>query len=271
MNKYSVLMSVYHKDKPEWLKCSIDSMLSQTILTDDYVIVKDGPLDKKLNKVIDDYRKKYPKIFHVIELDENKGLANALKIGISKCKNELVARMDADDYSLPNRIEEQLKIFDEHDVDIVGTWYSEFVDNLDNIISTKTFPTDNEDICKYSKTRSPFCHGSIMYKKSKVIMAGNYVSLFVCEDYDLWTRMIKCGCVGYIVPKVLLLVRVNSDMYKRRGGLKYLKSMYKFKKNLLKNKYCNRREFFVSMSAQILVCIMPNCLRSIVYRKFLRK
>ena len=95
---YSVLMSVYHADNPDWLRVSIKSILDQTIPTDDFVIVCDGPLSEGLNQVLDEYSE-VNNCIHVFRLKKNVGLGNALAFGIKCCKNELVARMDADDIS----------------------------------------------------------------------------------------------------------------------------------------------------------------------------
>lgn len=110
-NKYSVLMSVYYKENPEWLDIAIKSMMEQTIVTDDFVIIKDGKLTQELDTVLEKYEEKYPEIFNIIQLENNVGLGPALKIGVENCKNELIARMDSDDYSIQTRCEKQLQVF----------------------------------------------------------------------------------------------------------------------------------------------------------------
>lgn len=112
--KYSVLMSVYYKEKPEYLDYSIKSMLKQTIFPSEFVIVKDGELTEELNNIIEKYKQEYPNLFNIISLEQNVGLGLALKTGILNCKYEFIARMDSDDYSIPTRIEEELKIFEEN-------------------------------------------------------------------------------------------------------------------------------------------------------------
>ncbi len=118
--KYSVLMSVYYKEKPEYLDSSIRSMLKQTIFPSEFVIVKDGELTEELDGVIKKYKQEYQNLFNIITLEQNVGLGLALKTGIVNCKYELIARMDSDDYSIPTRIEEEYKIFEENpDISLV--------------------------------------------------------------------------------------------------------------------------------------------------------
>ena len=193
---YSVLMSVYYKENPEWFRESIESMMNQTVRTNDFVIVKDGKLTNELDEVISEYCKKYPDIFNIVELEKNMGLGLALATGILKCKNELVARMDSDDYSVPDRCEKQLKEFEEDEtLDIIGSNQAEFIENINNVISYKNFPNEDDEIKKYARRRNPFSHSVVMFKKSKVLQAGNYRKYYLCEDYDLWARMIENNAV----------------------------------------------------------------------------
>ena len=121
MEHYSILMSVYYKEKPEYLSESIQSMLHQTVPPDDYVLVCDGPLTPGLDQVIDHFVHQEKGLFQVIRLEKNQGLGNALNAGMKYCKNDLVARMDSDDISLPERCELQLKKFEESpELDIVS-------------------------------------------------------------------------------------------------------------------------------------------------------
>lgn len=269
---YSVLMSVYYKENPGYLDLSIKSMLKQTIKTNDFVLIEDGPLTIELENVINKYQKKHKDIFNIIKLETNQGLGKALAIGINACKNELIARMDSDDYSIPTRIEEQLNILNQDSkLDIIGSWHDEFKENPNNVILTKHLPEKNEDIIKYSKRRNPFSHPSVIFKKSSVLKANNYREYHLVEDYDLWIRMIQTGSKCYNVQKSLICVRVNDDLYKRRGGIKYLKSILKFKKEQYKKGYFSLKDYFISSSSSIIVCLLPSSIRKMIYTKLLRK
>lgn len=271
-NQYSVLMSVYYKDNAIWLKEAIESMLKQTVKTNDFVIVEDGTLPNELENIIRFYEKNYKEIFNIIRIKENGGLGPALALGVTKCKNELIARMDADDYSVPNRCEKQIKMFKNHDeLDIVGSSIAEFIGNINNIQAYRILPESDEEIKKFAKRRNPFGHPSIMFRKSKVLEAGNYRSYYLCEDYDMWIRMIEKGATCYNFKEILVYMRISNDFYKRRGGVKYLKSILKFKKEQLNKGFYTKRDFIISSTAHIIVCLLPNYIREILYKKILRK
>lgn len=269
---YSVLMSVYYKENPEFLKKSIESIITQSIITDDFVIICDGPLTDELNKVIDEYTKQYPMIFNIIRLEKNKGLGNALRIGIEKCKNEIIARMDSDDISHPNRCEQQLKYIKENNVDIISGFVEEFNRDIkENNKSIRKVPETHQDILVFLKNRNPFNHPCVMYKKEEVIKAGNYRDFYLHEDYYLWIRMIINGCKGYNIQNPLLYMRAGNEMYTRRGGLEYFKHGLKFQRYLFENKIIGKRDYifniFIRFIAQV---ILTNNLRRRIYKRLLR-
>lgn len=270
-DNYSVLMSVYYKEKPEYLKEAIDSILNQTVKTDDFVIVCDGPLTEGLDKVIADYVKTYSGLFTVYRLSRNIGLAKALNNGILQCKNELIARMDSDDISAPDRIEKQIAVINEKKADIVGANIIEFVGNINNTGNSRIVPEKNEDIITFAKKRSPFNHPTIMYKKSAVIAAGFYEDYRFFEDYNLWATMLNMGYKGYNIQENLLYMRGGEEMYKRRGGFSYVGCIYRFKKHLKKIGFIGEKDFLVGVLGHAVVSIIPNGIREKIYSKLLRK
>lgn len=270
-DNYSVLMSVYYKEKPEYLKEAIDSILNQTVKTDDFVIVCDGPLTEGLDKVIADYVKTYSGLFAVYRLSRNMGLAKALNNGILQCKNELIARMDSDDISAPDRIEKQIAAINEKKADIVGANIIEFVGNINNTGNSRIVPEKNEDIITFAKKRSPFNHPTIMYKKSAVIAAGFYEDYRFFEDYNLWATMLNMGYKGYNIQENLLYMRGGEEMYKRRGGFSYVGCIYRFKKHLKKIGFIGEKDFLVGVLGHAVVSIIPNGIREKIYSKLLRK
>lgn len=270
--KYSVLMSVYYKEKPNWLDLSINSMMNQTVMPDEFVLVEDGPLTKELEIIINKYVKKYPKIFNVIKIEKNGGLGPALKFGIENCKNEYIARMDSDDYSVSTRVEKQFEIYLKHpDLGLVGSNVDEFNGDISNISCHVILPEKHDDIYKFSKKRCPFRHPTLLYKKSAVLKADNYRKFYLCEDYDLYVRMLTTGCKCYNIQEPLVLMRVGKDFYKRRGGWKYMKTILKFKNEQLKTGYFTLFDYLRSTIPHIIVCLIPNSLRDWIYRNLLRK
>ena len=175
---YSVLMSVYAKEKPEYLDKSIRSMIDQSIRPMDFVIVKDGPLTTELDAVIEKYDNENPGLFQIIALETNGGLGPALAIGIQKAKYELVARMDSDDISAPTRCEEELAVFEQlPELDVVGTFEAEFINDPEDAVAIHKVPEQSDSIYKFMKRRCALLHPTVMYKKTAVISSGNYHSV----------------------------------------------------------------------------------------------
>ncbi|MDQ0254463.1 glycosyltransferase involved in cell wall biosynthesis [Evansella vedderi] len=269
--KYSVLMSVYHKEKPEYLKDSIISMSNQTIPPDEIVLVKDGPLTKELDTVIEEFLSN--DLLKVISLTENVGLGKALNIGLSKCRNELIARMDTDDISVNNRCEKQLEVFSKNDsLSVVGTAVAEFIGETDNIIAYKEVKTTYREILNNIKFRNPINHPSVMFKKSDVLSVGSYKHLDLNEDYYLWLRMVQQGFVLQNINEPLVMMRITDETYLRRGGWNYFITQKKLFDFMLKNGLINILEYtYNNLVRLIMRVLIPNRLRKILYLKVLRK
>ena len=262
-------MSVYNAENPKWFKESIESMLNQSIKPSQFVIVKDGPLTEKLDKVIDEYKNN--EIFDIVPLEKNIGLAKALNEGLKHCRYEFVARMDSDDISLPHRCEKELLILTKRNVDVVGGAIEEFDEDPD-IVTTKRIPPESEEeVLKYAKKRNPFNHPSVMFKKSAVEAAGGYLEYPYFEDYNLWATMLNDGFKGYNTKEVVLKMRTGGGLYKRRGGFKYAKYMYRFKKHLKDIGFLSFGQFLFSATVRFIVALIPTGARRFIYKVFLRK
>ncbi len=269
---YSVLMSVYFKEKPDFLKQAIDSMLNQTVKPDEIILVEDGPLTDELYEVLNRYTANYNNIFHRVVNETNLGLGKALNRGLEFCRNELIARMDTDDISIQTRCERQLMIFAENqNIDIVGSSIAEFINSEKEIISVRKVPETHNEICLFLKKRCPFNHMSVMFKKSAVLNAGGYLDWHFNEDYYLWIRMYLKGCKFANINENLVYVRVGEEMYARRGGKEY----YKSEKNLFKFMYKHKIISWISyqkskMVRFIVQVMMTNKIRQWFFKKFAR-
>lgn len=134
---FSVLLSIYYKENPRALKQCLDSILSQTRMPDEVVLVEDGDLPLELEKVVEKYKHKITNL-KIISLATNVGLGKALNEGLKYCSYDIVARMDTDDIAKPERFEKQLAVFQEHpDIDVVGAWIDEFEDDISQIRSVR--------------------------------------------------------------------------------------------------------------------------------------
>lgn len=269
---YSVLMSIYAGEHAEFLKESLSSLMAQTVVPQEIVLVKDGLLTPELDAIIACFGASHPGLLTVESYPENHGLGYALRRGLRVCRNEIVARMDTDDYAFPTRMEEQLKVMQERDLDMVGSQIVEFIKDPHTPVATSTLPVSSEEIVAYSKRRNPFRHPSMMYKKSMVMKAGNYSKDFLYfEDWDLFNRMLAIGCKAWNVNHSLVAMRVSADFYGRRGGPAYLPHIWKFKTAQLKRGYFTFGEFLVSTVPHVAVCLVPNSVRSFIYTHLLRK
>ena len=173
MEKYSVLMSVYHKEKTEYLRQSMDSMLNQTVAPDEFVIVCDGPLGEELDRVLLEYAALHSCI-KLVRLPENVGLGAALNAGLRACTNPIVARMDSDDVSMPDRIELELCAMNRENADIVSGTIIEFNTNTEEELARRVLPENMDGIRQFSRRRNPFNHPAVMFKKESVEKAGGY-------------------------------------------------------------------------------------------------
>ena len=267
---YSVLMSIYKQENPAYLIQALDSMLNQTVFPSEIVMVKDGPLTRDLENVLNRYDTKYPGLFNFVSYDVNHGLGYALRQGILACSNEIVARMDTDDIARPDRMEKQLAAID-GGLDMVGSDVIEFVTSPNNPVAATDLPKGIDAIRSYSKRRNPFRHPPMTFKKSKVIEAGNYSSEFLYfEDWDLFNRMLACGCQADNLSEPLVAMRVSEDFYARRGGLQYLKYAKLFKKAQVMRGYFSNLDYLCSYLPHVVLCLMPNFLRAYLYRVLLR-
>lgn len=272
MEKYSVLMSLYKKEKPEFMKQSIESMLNQTVMPDEIVIVKDGPLTDELDEILKEYKNKHWELFNIVESERNLGLGLALNLGLNHCNNELVARMDTDDISLPNRCEKQLNAFKkDKQLVIVGTMIDEFYNEPNKIISSRIVPTTHDDIYEFAKRRSPFNHPTVMYKKSKVLECGGYSDLRRNQDVDLFGRMLFAGFKAANINESLLLFRSNNDLSKRRRSWENTKSYIKTIRNLWKLGYSGFGDYVTVAVGQTVMFLCPLYVQNWLYKKLLRK
>ena len=272
--QFSVITSVYKNDRPEFIRVALDSMLiEQTVKPDEIVLVQDGPVPYETSRLLIEYLDKYGEKINVIKLEENKGLGNALMLGVEYAKYDIVARMDSDDICASDRFEKQLAYLDAHpECDIVGGQITEFIDTPDNIVGKRNVPCDNDAIYHYMRSRCALNHPTVMFRKKAVLDAGNYQDWFWNEDYYMWIRMMEQNCVFANLPDVLVNMRSGLDQYGRRGGLKYFKSEIGIKKLMLEKGMITRKEYIINYIQRFIIQLMlPNSVRGWVFRTFARR
>ncbi|MCC5873510.1 MAG: glycosyltransferase [Gammaproteobacteria bacterium] len=258
---FSVLMSVYSKERAEYLADALESLTVQTLRSDEVVLVEDGAIGDSLRDVIDCYRDRLN--IKSVLLPENIGLAGALNEGLAHCSHELVARMDADDVALPQRFATQVAFMEEHpEIAASGALIEEF-DDCGRILGRRVVPTDHESIYLFAKLRSPLSHPVTIFRKSAVESVGGYPRLFP-EDHALWSLMLMRGYRMANLPKVLLRMRTNSGFFDRRG--------WAFCRGEIGVILFQRRIGFVSapragvnICARIMLFLAPPRLRRLIY------
>lgn len=269
--KVSVLMPIYVKENPLFFKQAVDSILAQSLMPEEILIVEDGPLMEGLYKAIEGYLTQYPSLFTVIKLEENRGMGYAMDKGLRACRNDWVARMDSDDIAEVNRLEKQVNFLKQNpDVDIVGSYIEEFNTNRSDLKQNRTVPLLHKEIVEFMKYRNPMNHMTVLMNRKKAMEAGGYWHLRVLEDYSLWYRMMKNGCIFHNLPETLVHARVGNNMVGRRRGMAYVKKELYFFRTMKDDKFITTWEFYKFSFARTIMKLLPVGMLRFLYRTFLR-
>lgn len=271
MESYSVLMSVYEKVNPVFFENAIQSMIDQTVVTNDFVIVCDGPLSDGLNAVLDRFTNMYPDVFNIVRLPQNVGVGAAANEGLKACKNDLVAKMDADDISVPCRCEMQLKKFEENpELTVIGGYIEEFENDPDKAFAIRSVPQKNEDIRHFARRRQPFNNVTVMYRRSKVLAVGGYKSLRRCEDYDMYLRLLNNGYYVENLLDILVKVRVDKRANMRRASFSTLLGCIKSRWTAYRIGYSSLFDFLYCCAGELIILVCPGKIQQKIYSRFLR-
>ena len=270
--KFSVLICVYGGDNALHFDLAMNSIFEQTLQPDEVVLVVDGPVGTELSAVIDKYTTSYTQL-KTIRLQVNQGHGNARRIGIENCSCDLIAIMDADDISVPDRFEKQINVFrSNNQLTVVGGQIYEFIDSTNNIVSIRNVPENDSDIKEYMKKRCPMNQVTVMFKKDDIISVGGYIDWYCDEDYYLWIRLALAQMQFYNLSDNLTFFRVGKEMYQRRGGVKYFRSEARLQLYMLRKKLISPIRFLINVAERLIIqVLMPNKLRSWVFKTFARK
>lgn len=267
---FSVLLSLYNREQPAYLRQSLDSIFLQSLPPNEVVLVLDGPLTAELDAVVKEYAVKHHEMV-VVPLPENKGLGIALNEGLRHCSYDLVARMDTDDICKPERFNKQVAFMNEHpDIAVCGAWIDEFIESPEQVISTRKLPQDKETLQEFAKARSPMNHPVVMFRRSAVEAVGGYQHFPLFEDYWLWARLMVEGYKFYNIQESLLWFRSSPNTFRRRGGWNYACTEAKLLQSLHRIGLITSRQMIKNMIPRFIVRIMPNCIRGLIYKKILR-
>lgn len=265
MENFSVLMSIYKKENPQWFREALDCIFVQTLQPTEIVLVEDGPLTPELYTIIDEYKEKYP-IFNIVKNETNLGLGLALRKGVEASKTEFLMRMDTDDIIPPYRFEHQMRKIEEG-YDVVSCWAQVFMNSKENVIAVKTRSEHHEEIVKLAHRRSPICHAGTVFRKSALLKAGNYQHCKLYEDYHLVIRLIMSGAKFYNMQEVLYYVRTTPEQMNRRSGMDYLKTELTFFKEFRRMGFFSTKDYIINSVMRIVVRLMPHKIRQRVLTK----
>ena len=265
---FSVLLSVYAKENSNYLNEALTSIWDQQSLKpDQIVLVKDGLLTDELNKKINIWKKKLGEVFTIVELPKNVGLGAALNYGLKQCNHEIVARMDTDDISLPDRFEKQIEYLKLNpDIVLLSGYIKEFQNKPDDKCYIRKVPLEYYKIIKYLKWRNAFNHVTVFFKKSAVLAVGGYNSIITYfEDYDLWIRLVQAQYRVSNIPEILVNVRIGNNMIGRRHGIAYTKKEISFLYMQKKKGFLSLFDYYLLIFLRIPLRLIPKNILSLLY------
>jgi glycosyltransferase involved in cell wall biosynthesis len=269
---FSVLLSVYQKERPDFLRHSLESLVTQTRMPKEIIIVKDGKVGEELNNVIESFRVKQGGLLKVVGYDENRGLGRALNFGMQHITTPYVARMDTDDVSVPTRFEEQMSFLDSHpDIDILGSSIAEFDDDPQHPLRARHVPEQHEMIREKARLSNPMNHMTVVFKREKVVEAGGYQHAPYFEDYDLWVRMLMGGMKFHNLKRLLVLARIGNDMIGKRHGFQYTKFEAAHFRKMYEYGFINSFGLIKALMLRVPLRLLPKTLLLSIYSVILRK
>jgi len=246
-SKFSVLISIYQKESPQFLNSCLESIHQQSLYPNEIIVVSETYLESKCHL--------HPFL---------------LSIGISACQYELIARMDADDICFQDRFQKQISYISEHpEVDVISSWIDEFITDPSELIAIRKVPEYNQDIISFHKKRNALNHMAVVFKKSKVIEAGSYTHMPYFEDYFLWSKMMRMGMKFHNIQESLVFARIGADMIGRRHGLSYIRAEFNNYVALRNIDFINNFEMIKMLIIRLPLRLLPKSILKWLYKSFI--
>ena len=267
---YSVLMPLWYKESTDYLNASLESMLTQTVLPAEIVLITEYEPSSAITELLEKKQGRYGSIpLRVIRNPDlaGKGLGAVLAFGVENCRYDIIARMDTDDISFPERCEKELEVLlDNPQIAIVGGGLEKFSDDPDVREGYRMPPEMGKKLIWYSKFRSPFNHPTVMFRKEVILQVGNYPELKEGEDYDLWYRVLKNGYQGYNLQMPVLHYRSGKEMLRRRKNKRFYRQSLALVRQMRKDRYINTAEAVLAAGMHTVRYYSPFALNEFVYR-----
>ena len=275
--KLTVVVPIYKNNDAQQLCVSLDSLLRQTLLPNEILVVADGPVSTELEREVERLkvkvqRSKLPIEVNYQKFEQNEGLGEAMRKAVFVVKGDYIARMDADDICLPNRFEKQMKCFEKNaNLSVVGGQIAEFDGDVKIITGRRVVPREHADIAKFMRSRNGMNHMTVIIKKKDLLEVGNYQPFYLLEDYFLWVRMLQHGCKFKNIEEDAVLVSAGKELMDRRGGYKYFRTQCQVFKYMLDTGFISYWRYILNLTERGIVhVLMPVPIRSLFYRLFLR-
>jgi glycosyltransferase involved in cell wall biosynthesis len=267
--RFSVLMSIYKGENPAYLDSCLKSLHFQTLKPEEIILVEDGPLTCQLHEIISKWSNKIP--IKKYPLKKNLGLAQALNYGLKYCSYDLVARMDTDDICKPQRFEIQINYFKNNpNLTALGSSIEEFEKDPQQSYGLRKVPTNHLDIIEYSKSRNPINHMTVMFNKHDILNVGGYGDYRYSQDYFLWVILLNKGKEIENLSESLVYARTNPDLFRRRGGWKYLMYEMDMQTKFLQMGHITISKYLTNLGIRVFIRLCPTFLREKIYKFFLR-
>lgn len=266
-------MAIYRGDNAEDFATAVHSIYNtQSVKPQEIIIVIDGYIPETLEVTLKKLKCEID-IIKFLRFAENHGHAAVRQAGLEAASNELIAIMDADDISEPDRFEKQLAAFDKYpDSAVIGGQIKEFIETTNNVVGERIVPQVDSEIQHYLKSRCPMNLVTVMYRKSAVQAVGGFMDWYCEEDYYLWIRLAEAGYKFANLPDNLVNVRVGKEMYQRRGGWRYFKSEERLQRYMLGHKMISIPRYYYNVLGRFVIQVaMPNKLRGFIFQKLFRK
>lgn len=261
----SVLIATHEAQEPRFLHAALKSIWGQTSLPHEVVLVVDGPVGSGQWRVIDEFRTGAPVRFEIIQRSENGGLGRAFADGLGACTQEFVARMDADDVALPERLRVQFEYLRDHpELDLLASWHTEIDADGQDALRIKKTPSDHAAISRTLRWRCVISHPTVMFRRASVEAVGGYRPLRLNEDWDLYLRLVGSNFRLGAVQQPLVQVRLGNQS-KRRGGIGLVRREVRLRRDWLRQGYISRAEFVALTVAYAAWRLVPAAVRRRLY------
>lgn len=265
--KVAIIMSLYKSDILDYVKLATESILNQSYSDFDFYIQYDGFVQKNVDEYLSSLKDER---IHINRRDENKGLAyslNELLEIVMPMGYEYIARMDADDISLPERLEKQIAYMETHkDCDALGTWAIE-INSDGSEYYRKQMPETHEGCRKLFMIRDCLIHPTVMFRRSYIEKAGLYsLDTYFGEDTMMWAQGFAAGCKFANLPEYLFKFRLNDDFFNRRRGWRHAKGILTLRWKVNKMLHYPLKAYLYTI-AYAGAKMMPTNVLNLIYRK----